>query len=132
MADGAGGAGGTGRWLLAAAALGAAGITGGSAVRHAVLPVITANDNRVPAGRLHGDTLTIRLEVRMGVWRPEADEGPAIEVAAFGEAGRAPSVPGPLIRVRTGTTIVATVRNALSDSTISIHGLLAHPAADCK
>ena len=96
---------------------------------HAALPAIVANDNRLAAGRLHGDTLTIRLEVRMGVWHPEADAGPAIEVAAFGEAGRAPSVPGPLIRVRTGTAIVATVHNALTDSTISIHGLLARPAA---
>ena len=129
MADGAGGAGGTGRWLLASAALGAAGLAGGSGARHAPLPAIAANENRVPAGRLHGDTLTIRLEVRMGVWHPEADDGPAIEVAAFGEEGRAPSVPGPLIRVRTGTTIVATVRNGLTDSTISIHGLLARPAA---
>ena len=98
--------------------------------RHAALPAVVANDNRRPAGRLHGDTLTIRLEVRMGVWHPEAAAGPAIAVAAFGEEGRAPSVPGPLIRVRTGTTIVATVRNALTDSTISIHGLLTRPAAD--
>ena len=128
MADGAGGMSGTGRWLLAAA-IGLAGFTGGSAAPRAALPAIVANDNRVAAGQLHGDTLTVRLEVRTGVWHPEADEGPAIEVAAFGEAGRAPSVPGPLIRVRTGTTIVATVRNGLADSTISIHGLLMRPAS---
>ena len=95
----------------------------------AALPHVAANDNRVPAGRLRGDTLTIRLVVQLAVWHPEADDGPAIEVAAFGEEGRAPSVPGPLIRVRTGTTIVATVRNALTDSTIAVHGLLTRPAA---
>jgi manganese oxidase len=118
-----------GRATLLAATLGTVGLTGGSAARHAVLPAVAANDNRVPAGRLHGDTLTIRLVVQMAVWHPEADNGPAIEVAAFGEEGRAPSVPGPLIRVRTGTTIVATVRNALTDSTIAVHGLLTRPAA---
>lgn len=93
------------------------------------LAAVAANDNRHPAGTLRGDTLTIRLDVAMALWRPEADDGPAIEVAAFGEEGGTPQVPGPLIRVRTGTTIVATVRNALADSTISIHGLLTRPAA---
>ena len=93
------------------------------------LPLVHPNDNRVPAGRLRGDTLQLRLEVRMATWRPEADSGPAIAVAAFAEAGKVPSIPGPLIRVRTGTTIVASITNALPDSTISIHGLLTRPAA---
>ncbi|HTG85259.1 MAG TPA: hypothetical protein VL853_10625, partial [Gemmatimonadales bacterium] len=74
---------------------------------------IEANDNRSPAGQLRDDTLSIALEVRMGTWHPEADSGPAIEVAAFAEAGKAPQVPGPLIRVKEGTTIAATIRNAL-------------------
>jgi FtsP/CotA-like multicopper oxidase with cupredoxin domain len=91
--------------------------------------LIVPNDNRIPAGRRHGDTLDIELEVRMGTWRPEADTGTAIEVAAFAEAGQAPRIPGPLMRVPTGTTIVATIRNALPDSTISVHGLLSHPAS---
>lgn len=89
---------------------------------------IEANDNRAPAGQLRGDTLSIELEVRMGTWRPEADSGPAIEVAAFAEAGKAPQVPGPLIRIKEGTTIAATIRNALTDSTISIFGLLTQSA----
>ena len=95
---------------------------------HPALAAVTANDNRHPAGSLRGNTLTIRLDVGMAVWRPEADNGPAIEVAAFGEAGKAPQVPGPLIRVPTGTTIVATVRNTLTDSTIWVHGLQTRPA----
>jgi FtsP/CotA-like multicopper oxidase with cupredoxin domain len=98
-------------------------------LRSPSLDLIQANDNRTPAGLIHGDTLEVRLEVRMGTWRPEADSGPAVEVAAFAEEGKAPRIPGPLIRVKTGTTIVATVRNALVDSTISVHGLLGHPAA---
>ena len=92
------------------------------------LPLVHPNDNRIPAGRLRGDTLQLRLEVRMATWRPEADSGPAIAVAAFAEAGKVPSIPGPLIRVRTGTTIVASITNALPDSTISIHGFLTRPA----
>jgi FtsP/CotA-like multicopper oxidase with cupredoxin domain len=91
--------------------------------------LIVPNDNRNPAGQRHGDTLEIHLEVRMATWRPEADSGPAIEVAAFAEAGEAPRIPGPLIRVPTGTTIHATVKNTLPDSTISVHGLVAHPGS---
>ena len=92
-------------------------------------PPVHPNDNRVPAGRLRGDTLELRLEVRMATWLPEADSGPAIEVAAFAEEGRAPEIPAPLIRVRTGTIVVASVQNLLADSTIALHGLVPHPAA---
>lgn len=88
---------------------------------------IIPNDNRAPAGVMRGDTLTLDLEVRMGIWRPESDTGPAIEVAAFAERGKAPEIPGPLIRVPTGTTIVATITNSLADSTITVHGLVTHP-----
>jgi FtsP/CotA-like multicopper oxidase with cupredoxin domain len=93
------------------------------------LPTIVANENRIAGGQQHQDTLRIRLEVRMGVWRPEADSGPSVEVAAFAEETKAPQIPGPLIRVKTGTIISATVRNSLPDSTISVHGLLTRPAA---
>jgi FtsP/CotA-like multicopper oxidase with cupredoxin domain len=64
----------------------------------------------------------------MAQWRPEADSGPTIELAAFGEEGRTPEIPGPLIRVPTGTVIAATVRNALTDSTIAVYGLSTRPA----
>ncbi len=64
----------------------------------------------------------------MATWRPEADTGPAIEVAAFGEVGHDPEIPGPLIRVPTGTVIVASVQNLLTDSTIAVHGLVTRPA----
>ncbi len=87
------------------------------------LPLVHPNDNRTPAGRVHRDTLELKLEVRMATWRPEADSGPAIEVAAFAEVGHAPEIPAPLIRVPTGTIIVASVRNLLTDSTIAVHGL---------
>ncbi len=100
-------------------------------VPHAVephLPAVVANDNRSPAGRWRGDTLVLRLEIGMAIWRPEADSGPAVEVAAFNEAGQAPRIPGPMIRVPAGTIVQATVRNNLTDSTVSLHGLVTHPA----
>jgi FtsP/CotA-like multicopper oxidase with cupredoxin domain len=92
-------------------------------------PLVRANDNRIAAGRLHHDTLHLRLVVEMATWRPESDTGPAVAVEAFGEEGKAPQIPAPLIRVREGATIAASVRNALPDSTIAIIGLAEHPTA---
>jgi FtsP/CotA-like multicopper oxidase with cupredoxin domain len=94
-----------------------------------LLPRVVPNDNRVPAGRMRGDTLEIDLEIRMATWYPEADSGPGVDVAAFAEAGNVPSIPAPMIRVPEGTVILARLRNLLPDSTLSIHGLLARPAA---
>ena len=92
------------------------------------LPLVLANDNRAPAGRLSHDTLELRLVVSMATWRPQADSGPSIEVAAFGEEGKSPQIPGPLIRVPLGTVISATIRNQLADSTLRIYGLVTRPA----
>ena len=92
------------------------------------LPPVIPNDNRTPAGRLSHDTLQLHLVVAMAAWRPEADTGPSIEVAAFSEEGKSPQVPGPLIRVPAGTTVSATIRNALADSTLRVYGLTTRPA----
>lgn len=113
------------RFKLLVAAGTLALLTGASGIPDSVGSVVP-NDNRIAAGRLHGDTLDIQLEVRMARWAPEADS-PSVEVAAFAETGKPAQIPGPLIRVPTGTTIVATVTNGLSDSTIAIHGLRSHP-----
>ncbi|MES2125114.1 MAG: multicopper oxidase domain-containing protein [Gemmatimonadota bacterium] len=90
---------------------------------------VVANDNRVPAGVLHADTLRISLVLQQAEWYPEAEDGPHVTVEAFGEAGKVPNIPAPLIRVRAGTVVRATVRNALSDSTAHILGLGRHPIA---
>ena len=84
------------------------------------LPSAQANDNRTPAGTLSGDTLRISLVARMGRWFPESDSGPFLEGAVFGEEGRAPQVPAPLIRVPVGTTIRASVRNQLDDTLLVV------------
>ncbi len=86
-------------------------------------PVIQANDNRTPAGTLAGGTLELRLVAQAGRWHPEAEDGPGVVVAALGEEGRAPSIPAPLVRIRLGTRIHATIRNALPDSALVVHGL---------
>ncbi len=88
---------------------------------------VAPNDNRVPAGTMAHDTLTLRLLVQRAEWFPEGDAGPGVTVEAFGEAGRMPSIPAPLIRVPEGTAIRATVVNHLPDSTAYIVGLGTHP-----
>ena len=92
------------------------------------IPVVEANGNRSPAGRLRGNVLTLRLVVRMARWYPQGRSGPSIDVETFAEEGRAPAIPGPLIRVPVGTVIEATIRNALPDSSVTVHGLYTRPA----
>jgi len=95
----------------------------------APLPTVEPNDNRTAAGRLENGMLTIKLVVEMARWSPEAVDGPFAEVPAIAEEGKAPQIPAPLIRVPVGTMIVATVRNTLTDSTIYVRGLAAHPSS---
>ena len=77
-------------------------------------PTIAANDNRHPAGTLHGNVLQVSLEAVEGRWYPEGPDGRYLDVATFAEAGHAPQNPGPLIRVTAGTWVEASVRNQLA------------------
>ncbi|MEI2719340.1 MAG: multicopper oxidase domain-containing protein [Gemmatimonadales bacterium] len=92
-------------------------------------PRVVPNDNRVAAGTQVRDTLHLSLVLQRAEWYPEAEDGPHVTVEAFSEAGKAPSIPAPLIRVREGTIIHATVRNALPDSTANLIGFAPHPIA---
>ena len=47
---------------------------------------IEINQNHTPAGVLRAGVLTIQLEIAKGEWHPEADDGIALSVYAFGEA----------------------------------------------
>src|SRR4051812_47564292 len=87
-----------------------------------------ANDNRLPAGTRHGDTLYLRLTVTPAAWHILADSSPAFTVAAFQEEGKAPSIPAPLIRVRVGTPIHVVIRDPLDD-TLVVRGLTERGAA---
>ncbi len=90
--------------------------------------VVVPNDNTVPAGTLRNDTLVVRLEVRRAEWRPEAADGPALQVEALAEEGKPAQIPGPLLRVPEGTTVVATVTNRLADSTVILRGFVSRPS----
>lgn len=92
-------------------------------------PPVVPNDNRIPAGTLRGDTLELSLVLDLATWRPEGPDGPAVIVPALAEAGKAPQIPAPLIRVPAGTLIRVSVRNAL-DSTYVLQGLFARPGRD--
>ena len=88
---------------------------------------IASNDNLRSAGTLTGNVLRVTLRASTGVWRPERN-GPAITAQAFGED--LPTIPGPLIRVQQGTSVVALVRNDLG-MPLRVHGLCDRPAATC-
>jgi FtsP/CotA-like multicopper oxidase with cupredoxin domain len=92
---------------------------------------ISTNDNRSPGGRVESGVLSLRLELRRGVWRPEAEDGEAIPVYAFGEVGKPLQAPAPLIRVKQGTTIDVSVTNTVAVPA-TVYGLHGRPgnAAD--
>src|SRR5215468_8164294 len=91
-----------------------------------ILPNIHANDNRTPTGRIESGVLTLHLELREGVWHPEAEDGRAIEIYSFAEEGHDPLTAGPLIRVPQGTELRISVHNCLSVPA-AVHGLHQHP-----
>ena len=82
--------------------------------RESRLPAIAINDNLRPAGIPNGGTLMLSLRAAAGLWRPEGEKGPALEIEAFGEDGSSLTIPAPLIRVPEGTEVAATVRNELT------------------
>ncbi|MEO6212730.1 MAG: multicopper oxidase domain-containing protein [Vicinamibacterales bacterium] len=87
-----------------------------------------ANTNTVAAGTSADGTLRVSLVARRATWHPEADDGPSLEVEAFGEDGKRPSIPGPLLRGRVGTVLDVSVRNSLPD-TLLVFGILGPAAA---
>jgi manganese oxidase len=91
-------------------------------------PKVKPNDNRVTAGTLKGNLLEVELEVKWADFHPEGYDRTGLRVIAIGEKGKSPSIPAPLLRVRTGTKIKVRVHNTLSDSTITFYGLQSHPA----
>src|SRR5215471_5370800 len=116
----------TGFWLVAISCFAA----------EDALPDISANDNRVPAGRLEAGVLTLHLELRKGLWRPEAPDGRdqaasvetprAFDVYSFAEEGHQPQMPGPLLRVSQGTELHVSVHNLLHVAVV-VYGLEQHP-----
>ncbi len=87
---------------------------------------IQANQNRTPAGKLENGVLTVHLEMRAGTWHVEAEDGPPLYVQAFGEAGQAAQIPGPLLRMKEGTQVHVTVANQLKKKA-TLYGLNTRP-----
>lgn len=81
-----------------------------------------ANFNRTPAGERRNGVLTLAIDVVESAWRPEGDADPEVPVLAFTERGKAPQVPGPLVRVTAGTRVRLMLRN-LADTALTITGL---------
>jgi FtsP/CotA-like multicopper oxidase with cupredoxin domain len=71
--------------------------------------------------------LHVGLEMRMARWHPDGEDGTGLLIPVFAEAGKAPQVPAPLLRMPAGTDVVVTLRNSL-DVSASVHGLHARPA----
>ena len=88
------------------------------------------NDNRDAAGQLKDGVLTLELELREVTWRPEGERGAALPVQVLTERGKPATVPGPLIRVPTGTEIHLRIANPTSDSTLVLRGLCTRPCAE--
>lgn len=97
-------------------------------VRHVAAPErIRTHDNERAAGALTRGVLRLRLDTRVGTWHPHGEDGPAAEMLAFAEVGQPLQIPGPLIRVPAGTDVIVSVKNSLSDSTLTVHGLVSRP-----
>ena len=93
--------------------------------------LVIVNNNRRPAGALEGNILTLTLRAGRGVWHPEGPSGPGLTIEALGETASPLSVPAPMIRVKEGTRIVASVRNDL-DAALVVRGLCARDRAPCS
>lgn len=99
----------------------AAGILPSAGSRRPIQDV-AFNDNRQPAGRMVDGTLHADLVIGRGRWEPLGPGNGFGDLAFFRETGHAPTNPGPLLRVREGTPIRATVHNETTD-TMVVHGL---------
>jgi len=75
--------------------------------------LVQPNPNTVTAGTLRDSVLTVRLEAKRSLWR-FSEHHAAMTVDAFSEEGKDPLMPGPFLRVRTGTQLRITIRNSLS------------------
>jgi manganese oxidase len=95
----------------------------------AVGPRVAFNDNVEAAGELRDGELRLHLEAREAEWHLLGDDQDPGRVLAFAQPGRAPQIPGPMIRVPIGTPVHVVIDNPL-DSTLVVHGLSARRQAE--
>jgi FtsP/CotA-like multicopper oxidase with cupredoxin domain len=96
-------------------------LPGGVMPGQAALPVAAPNDNRTPAGTLQNGVLSVALEATNSMWHPDGDSLPGMAIEVFGEPGKQPVTPGPLVRVRAGTEVRVSVRNSLERDTLTFY-----------
>lgn len=99
--------------ILSLTALGVALAAAPLPVTNAPAPAVQPNSNTARAGTLRDGVLTLDLEAKESLWRFSRYR-PPLAVEAFSEAGKAPVMPGPFVRVPAGTQLRITVRNSLS------------------
>lgn len=95
------------------------------------LPAALHNDNRTSAGTLRDGTLTLRLVAQWSSWTLNSKTAKDLPMLAFAEEGKAPQIPGPVLRAPIGTRIKVSIRNLLPDFTLVVRGLTSH-ATDAR
>ena len=85
-------------------------------------PIGQVNNNLRSAGTISGKTLTLALDIVEAGFQPEGEHDPVVRALAFAEPGKAPQIPGPMLRAPVGTTVRLTLRNR-SDSAVMLGGL---------
>ena len=108
--------------------------TGGSPTPRAP-SVLRPNPNTERAGAIRNGVLTVSLEAKESLWRLDGPDRPPMTLEAFSEPGKAPLMPGPLVRAPAGTDIHLTVHNALQAPLTffvpaAVHGSEAPPEGD--
>jgi FtsP/CotA-like multicopper oxidase with cupredoxin domain len=85
-----------------------------AALRAPDKPVVRPNANTTRAGVLRGGVLTVSLEAKPTLWYLDGPDRPPEIFAAFAESGKAPLMPGPLVRAAAGTELRLSIHNELS------------------
>lgn len=89
--------------------------------------VIESNDNLEPAGTVEGNTVSLNLIAEEGMWYPGGVDKPGAIMQAFREEGKPLLIPGPMLRAKEGTTVLATIRNAMPGTELHFHGFQNRP-----
>ena len=84
-------------------------------------PMAVVNENRVTAGRMVDRTLALELDIVESAWQAEGPGEPVVPILALAERGKAPQVPGPMLRAAAGTRVRLNFRNR-SDSAVMMSG----------
>jgi FtsP/CotA-like multicopper oxidase with cupredoxin domain len=76
-------------------------------------PIVRPNPNTERAGALHAGVLTVVLEARKASYEIDGPTHRPIDIEAFSEPGKAPLIPGPLVRAPAGTDLRFSIHNSL-------------------